>query len=88
LYPKCAKTRLRASVISKIFPGVIPRTPVIKGREGDRTRKGERRGREREGGEEERGGKGEERKRGKGGGMGNLAPYLFRKVGAYGYYLQ
>jgi hypothetical protein len=30
LYPKCAKTRLRASVISKIFPGVIPPDPRYK----------------------------------------------------------
>jgi hypothetical protein len=30
LYPKCAKIRLRASVISKIFPGVIPPDPHYK----------------------------------------------------------
>jgi hypothetical protein len=28
--PKCAKTHLRAYVISKNFPGVIPRTPIKK----------------------------------------------------------
>jgi hypothetical protein len=33
LCPKGAKTHLRASVTSKIFPKVIPRTP-LKGREG------------------------------------------------------
>jgi hypothetical protein len=33
LFPNCAKTHLCASAIPKIFPGVIPRTP-IKGEEG------------------------------------------------------
>jgi hypothetical protein len=28
LFPKCDKTHLRASTISKIFPGVIPQAPV------------------------------------------------------------
>jgi hypothetical protein len=32
LCPKGIKTHLRVSVISKNFPGVIPRTPFIKGR--------------------------------------------------------
>jgi hypothetical protein len=31
VYPKCVKTHLRAFVISKFFPGVIPRTPVSRG---------------------------------------------------------
>jgi hypothetical protein len=34
LCPKCTETRLRASVSSKNFPGLYPRTPVLKGRGG------------------------------------------------------
>jgi hypothetical protein len=34
LLPKCAKTHLRAFVKSKIFPGVIPPDPHLKGRGG------------------------------------------------------
>ena len=52
LFPECAKTRLQASEISKIFPGVIPPDPRSKGegkegkgREGGRRkRKGKRKG--------------------------------------------
>jgi hypothetical protein len=88
LYPKCAKIRLRASVISKIFPGVIPRTYIIKRRERTarhgKGRGGEEKGRERK----RRGGKGKERIGTREGSMGNFARYLFRKVGAYGYYMQ
>jgi hypothetical protein len=32
LCPKCAETRLRASVSSKNFPWVVPRTPRFKGK--------------------------------------------------------
>jgi hypothetical protein len=56
LLPKCAKTHVHASVISKIFPGIIPRTPLTKewgkmggkgkGRIRVRERKGDREGRE------------------------------------------
>jgi hypothetical protein len=35
LHPKCAKTDLRASVISKKISGVIPRTPLNRGRGGE-----------------------------------------------------
>ena len=34
LFPKCAKTHVRASAIPKNFPGVIPRTPAEGGGEG------------------------------------------------------
>jgi hypothetical protein len=34
VYPKCVKTHLRAFVISKFFPGVIPPDPRFKGRGG------------------------------------------------------
>jgi hypothetical protein len=47
LRQKYCKTRLRASVNSKIFPGVLPRTPVKKGK----GRGGEGRGGEGRGGE-------------------------------------
>jgi hypothetical protein len=61
LYPKCAKTHLRASVISKIFPGVTPPDPRYKGegkgREGKGGREGAGKGGEGKGGEG-RGGKG------------------------------
>jgi hypothetical protein len=65
LYPKCAKTHLRASVISKIFPGVTPPDPLIKGR----GRGGEGKRREGRGGEG-RGGKGGGRKEEGGKGRG------------------
>jgi hypothetical protein len=83
LHPKCAKTRLRASVISKIFPRVIPPDPRYKRKEKGQldTERGEEGGRK--GGRERggRGGEGKERNRDKGGdqGMGNFARYLFRK---------
>jgi hypothetical protein len=79
LYQKCAKTRLRASVISKHFAGYTPGAHCKS--EGKGT---EERGEEGKRGEEERGGKGEEKGQLRGS-MGNLAPYLFRKVGTYGY---
>ena len=41
LFPKCAKTHLQAFAIPKIFPGVIPRTPV-KGEGKGFAREGER----------------------------------------------
>lgn len=31
-HPKCTKTHLHLTVISKIFPGVMLRTPIIKGK--------------------------------------------------------
>jgi hypothetical protein len=63
LYPKCAKTHLRASVISKIFPGVTPPDPLIKGR----GRGGEGKRREGRGGEGRGGKGGREERRGRGG---------------------
>jgi len=49
LYPKCTKTHLRASVKSKYFPGVIPRTAVNRGwgwgKEKEGRKGGKRRGR-------------------------------------------
>jgi hypothetical protein len=47
LSPKCSKTYLRASLIRKIFPGVIPPDPRSKGREWEERKRG--RGEEREG---------------------------------------
>jgi hypothetical protein len=49
LLQKCAKSRLHASVISKIFPGLYPRTPAIMGMGWDGrevAREGEGEGRE------------------------------------------
>jgi uncharacterized low-complexity protein len=81
LYPKCAKTLLLSSAISKIVPGVIPRTPVVKGRgkgwegrggegrRGEGQGKGEVRGKEREGREGE-GRRGAGKKKEKEGGTG------------------
>jgi hypothetical protein len=40
LCPKCTNTRQRVSVISKSFPGCIPRTPVSNGKGGKTTREG------------------------------------------------
>jgi hypothetical protein len=70
LYTNRSKSHLRESVISKFFPGIIPRTPVFKGgrkaegREGDG--KVRREGRL-EGGKRGRGKGKEGRKRRKGG---------------------
>jgi hypothetical protein len=58
VYPKCVKTHLRAFVISKFFPGVIPPDPRFKGRGGrggvGREGRGEGRGRGGKGREGER----------------------------------
>jgi hypothetical protein len=32
--PKCAKARRQATILSKITPGLITRTPINKGKEG------------------------------------------------------
>jgi hypothetical protein len=91
LYPKCTKTRLCASVISKISyisPGLYP-GPRYK-REGNGTGHGKGRRGEENGREGKRRGEGRKRKR-----MGirevrygKFRPVLFRKIGAYGYYVQ
>jgi hypothetical protein len=57
--PKCSKSHVRASRISKNFPGAMPPHPCSKGRGGEMRGKG-RRGR---GGEEEGGRGGEEKGR-------------------------
>jgi hypothetical protein len=46
VYPKCVKTHLRAFVISKFFPKVIPSDPRFKGRGGRGGVGGEGRGEE------------------------------------------
>jgi hypothetical protein len=66
LHPKCAKTDLRASVISKNFPGLYPRTPLNRGRGGEEGRVGRENGKGREEGE----GRGENGRGGKGEGKG------------------
>jgi hypothetical protein len=58
LHPKCAKTNLRASVISKNFPGYT-RTPFNRGRERKRVGYGEENGKGREGWEGKVGRRGE-----------------------------
>jgi hypothetical protein len=90
LYQKCAKTHLRAYVIFKNFPGLYPRTPVNKGREG-RKKKGREggtgEGREGQGskGREESGGRegGDRLKRTGRGKEGMDGPQYSSRVGAY-----
>jgi hypothetical protein len=49
LSPKCSKTHLRASLIPKIFPGVIPPDPRSKGREWEGRKTGRESGKGRKG---------------------------------------
>jgi hypothetical protein len=49
LSPKCSKTHLRASLIRKIFPGVIPPDPRSKGREWEGRKRGRGDGKGRKG---------------------------------------
>jgi hypothetical protein len=58
LSPKCSKTHLRASLIRKIFPGVIPPDPRSKGKGMGREEEGRGSGKGRKGKEGERDGRG------------------------------
>jgi hypothetical protein len=49
LSPKCSKTHLRASLIRKIFPGVIPPDPRSKGKGMGREEEGRGSGKGRKG---------------------------------------
>jgi hypothetical protein len=55
LSPKCSKTHLRASLIRKIFPGVIPPDPRSKGKGMGREEEGEREWKGKEGERDGRG---------------------------------